>query len=276
MKRSEINRVVRRMERLAAEHGFCLPPFCGWTPEDWTGRGPAYDETRDNLLGWDITDYGTGDFLKTGFTLITLRNGNVKEPDRHPKPYAEKLLILEEGQYSPMHFHWNKMEDIINRGGGSIRIRVYCSTPEEAFGAPTSRSSRTAGPFSSRRGPRSSWTPGRASRSIPTSTTITILRWLLGPARCSWERFPCATTMKTTTGFMRSRAASRRSRRTSRLTGCCVWNIRKQKKFERRSAMELAVKTCTLDMLYEEMLDFCAAQGVSTLEIGTGNWSSAP
>lgn len=40
--------------------------------------------------------------------------------------------------------------------------------------------------------------------------------------------------------------------------------------------MELAVKTCTLDMLYEEMLDFCAAQGVSTLEIGTGNWSSAP
>ena len=66
MKRSEINRVVRRMERLAAEHGFCLPPFCGWTPENWAGRGPAYDETRDNLLGWDITDYGTGGLPQNG------------------------------------------------------------------------------------------------------------------------------------------------------------------------------------------------------------------
>ena len=40
--------------------------------------------------------------------------------------------------------------------------------------------------------------------------------------------------------------------------------------------MRLAVKTCTLDMPYEEMLDFCAEQGVSALEIGTGNWSAAP
>ena len=131
MKRSEINRAIRRMEQLAAEHGFCLPPFCGWTPQDWADKGPEYDEIRHNLLGWDITDYGTGNFLKTGFTLITLRNGNVKAPDRYPKPYAEKLLMLEEGQYSPMHFHWNKMEDIINRGGGTVLIRVYNSTPDE-------------------------------------------------------------------------------------------------------------------------------------------------
>lgn len=133
MKRSEINRAIRRMEALAAERGFHLPPFCGWTPGDWESKGREYDEIRDNLLGWDITDYGTGDFFKTGFTLITLRNGNAKAPERYPKPYAEKLLMLEEGQYSPMHFHWNKMEDIINRGGGSILIRVYRSTADEAF-----------------------------------------------------------------------------------------------------------------------------------------------
>jgi len=30
-----------------------------------------------------------------------------------------------------MHFHWSKMEDIINRGGGNILIRVYNSTPDE-------------------------------------------------------------------------------------------------------------------------------------------------
>ena len=40
--------------------------------------------------------------------------------------------------------------------------------------------------------------------------------------------------------------------------------------------MKLAIKTCTLDMPYEDMLDFCAAQGISGLEIGTGNWSAAP
>lgn len=40
--------------------------------------------------------------------------------------------------------------------------------------------------------------------------------------------------------------------------------------------MKLAIKTCTLDMPYEEMLDFCVAQGVDAIEIGTGNWSSAP
>ena len=47
------------------------------------------------------------------------------------RTYAEKLLYIREGQYSPMHFHWNKMEDIINRGGGTVLIRVYNSTPDE-------------------------------------------------------------------------------------------------------------------------------------------------
>jgi len=40
--------------------------------------------------------------------------------------------------------------------------------------------------------------------------------------------------------------------------------------------MKLAVKTCTLDMPFDEMLDFCAMQGVDALEIATGNWSAAP
>lgn len=42
----------------------------------------------------------------------------------YPKVYAEKLLYMKEGQYSPNHFHWYKTEDIINRGGGNILIRV--------------------------------------------------------------------------------------------------------------------------------------------------------
>jgi D-lyxose ketol-isomerase len=76
------------------------------------------------MLGWDITDYGLGDWDKVGFALITLRNGNQND-DRYEKIYAEKLLMLKEGQISPMHYHWTKSEDIINRGGGTIIIHVY-------------------------------------------------------------------------------------------------------------------------------------------------------
>ena len=38
-----------------------------------------------------------------------------------------------QGQYSPNHFHWYKTEDIINRGGGNILIRVYNSLPDESI-----------------------------------------------------------------------------------------------------------------------------------------------
>ena len=39
--------------------------------------------------------------------------------------------MLKEGQHSPTHFHWVKSEDIINRGGGNVLIRVYNSLPNE-------------------------------------------------------------------------------------------------------------------------------------------------
>lgn len=124
MKRSEINKAIKYMENLAKENGFNLPPFCNWTPEEWTDKGHEYDEIRDNMLGWDITDYGMGDWEKLGFALITLRNGNQNNP-KYKKVYAEKLLMLKEQQHSPMHFHWTKSEDIINRGGGTLIIHVY-------------------------------------------------------------------------------------------------------------------------------------------------------
>lgn len=124
MKRSEINAAIRKMEQLVRANGFHLPPFCGWTPQEWAEKGHEYDEIRDNMLGWDITDYGLEDFEKVGFALITLRNGNQHNP-KYKKVYAEKLLMLREGQHSPMHFHWKKSEDIINRGGGTLIIHVY-------------------------------------------------------------------------------------------------------------------------------------------------------
>ncbi len=131
MKRSEINAALREMEAFIGQYRFALPPFAHFTPDEWKTLGHEYDEIRENMLGWDITDYGSGDFEHYGFSLITIRNGNLKLRDKYKKTYAEKLLYIKEGQYSPMHFHWAKMEDIINRGGGNVLIRVYNSMPDE-------------------------------------------------------------------------------------------------------------------------------------------------
>ncbi|MGI5899495.1 MAG: D-lyxose/D-mannose family sugar isomerase [Christensenellales bacterium] len=124
MKRSQINAAIKRMEKLLEEHRFMLPEFCRWTPQDWSTKGSEYDEIRDNLLGWDVTDYGMGRYEELGLTLITLRNGNTQN-SKYPKTYAEKVIMMDEGQVCPMHFHWNKMEDIINRGGGNVVFVLY-------------------------------------------------------------------------------------------------------------------------------------------------------
>lgn len=123
MKRSTINVIIKDMENLIKEQRFELPPFAKWTLDDWEKAGHEYDEIRDNKLGWDVTDFGLGRFDEVGFTLLTIRNGNQKM-EKYTKTYAEKLLMLNAGQTAPMHFHWNKMEDIINRGGNDVYITV--------------------------------------------------------------------------------------------------------------------------------------------------------
>ena len=40
---------------------------CHHSAGDWQKIGHEYDEVRDCMLGWDITDYGLGDFDKVGF-----------------------------------------------------------------------------------------------------------------------------------------------------------------------------------------------------------------
>ncbi len=132
MKRSEINKIMRDAKDFLEEMKWKLPPFAYWTPEEWETKGEEYNEIRDNMLGWDITDFGFGDFHKIGLFMFTIRNGNFSD-EKYIKPYAEKLLIVEEEQVTPYHFHWSKMEDIINRGGGNLMVKVYNSTEDEQF-----------------------------------------------------------------------------------------------------------------------------------------------
>lgn len=128
MKRSEINKIILENIEFIDKMNFKLPKFAYFTPEEWEEKGSEYDEIRENMLGWDVTDYGHGDFQKIGLFLFTIRNGNINKPW---KSYAEKLLISDEDQYSPMHFHHNKMEDIINRGGGNLIVEVYNATDDD-------------------------------------------------------------------------------------------------------------------------------------------------
>ena len=132
MKRSEINIIMRNAVGFITDMQFKLPPFAFWGKEDWQDKGEEYDELRQNLLGWDITDFGSGDFHNIGLLMFTIRNGNFDNP-KYIKPYAEKLLIVEEGQVTPYHFHHKKMEDIINRGGGNLMMQLYNSDENEQF-----------------------------------------------------------------------------------------------------------------------------------------------
>ena len=131
MKRSEINKALKNLEALCDKYHFLLPPFCHFKPEEWKEKIKDYPEVKDCKLGWDITDFGLGDFDHAGLSLITLRNGSQQMPDKYPKVYAEKIMCLKEGQHCLLHFHWYKTEDIINRGGGNLLIQVYNSLEDE-------------------------------------------------------------------------------------------------------------------------------------------------
>lgn len=122
---------MRKATVFLHDNHFFLPPFAFWTPEDW--RAPDIDCTEivAQQLGWDITDFGSGDFERIGLLLFTLRNGTFDELKKPlGKIYGEKLLIVEPGQITPTHFHHQKMEDIINRGGGNLIVQLWNSTPD--------------------------------------------------------------------------------------------------------------------------------------------------
>jgi D-lyxose ketol-isomerase len=133
MKRSEVNALLRRSLAFCEEMGFHLPPFALFSPGDWAAAGSEYDEIRENQLGWDITDFGQGRFEEVGLVVFTIRNGNPDPASGYAKPYCEKLLIVEESQRTPFHYHVAKMEDIICRAGGDLLIQVHNRAADDAL-----------------------------------------------------------------------------------------------------------------------------------------------
>lgn len=134
MKRSEINAIIRDALEFLDVCKFQLPPFASWSPDDWAAKGTAVAGIVGPRLGWDVTDFGQGDYLNIGLCVFTLRNGVPANLAQHTgKLYAEKVLLVDPKQVTPLHFHRIKMEDIINRGGGKLTVQMYNSTPDEGL-----------------------------------------------------------------------------------------------------------------------------------------------
>jgi len=134
MKRSEINQIIKESELFMNSKCLHLPTWAYWSIDDWNRRKGSWDEIMENQLGWDITDFGSGDFARRGLVLFTLRNeqvGKTIKNGKAAKTYAEKIMVVQENQETPFHFHWNKMEDIINRNGGLLSFELYKSNENE-------------------------------------------------------------------------------------------------------------------------------------------------
>jgi D-lyxose ketol-isomerase len=128
MKRSRINAIMAEAGEMIRAHGFVLPPFAFWTPEEFAARKDIAAHVISARCGWDITDYGAGRFDEMGLFLFTLRNGRLSDLRAgRGMCYAEKLLISRRDQLSPMHTHVIKAEDIINRGGATLVVELYGS-----------------------------------------------------------------------------------------------------------------------------------------------------
>lgn len=134
MQRSRINEIMEQAAELIARQGFVLPPFANWTPDEFRQRKESAARVIAARCGWDITDYGRGDFDNYGLFLFTLRNGRLADLQRGGGMcYAEKLLISRQDQLSPMHTHIIKAEDIINRGGADLVIELYGSDDQGRY-----------------------------------------------------------------------------------------------------------------------------------------------
>lgn len=132
MKRSEINKAIKWAKDLLKEYKINLPVFADWSLQDWKDNKDKVDGIRKTMLGWDVTDYGLDDYKNVGGVLFTVRNGDLNDKSIGV-PYAEKYILLEDGQGLPTHFHYTKTEDIINRAGGILALKLYNAKEDESI-----------------------------------------------------------------------------------------------------------------------------------------------
>lgn len=70
MKRSEINQIMVNAKSIMEKHCFYLPVWANWHLSDWKDNKEKVSQIMDNMLGWDITDFGSGDFEKGDYFCL--------------------------------------------------------------------------------------------------------------------------------------------------------------------------------------------------------------
>lgn len=128
MKRSEINGALEWAKELLKASNVRLPMYAYWKPDVWQANAARLHTVRKVMLGWDITDFGMGDFSKVGAVLYTVRNGSLDDKTAGV-PYCEKYILMKDGQRLPKHYHVMKTEDIINRTGGALQVFLWGIDP---------------------------------------------------------------------------------------------------------------------------------------------------
>ena len=219
MKRSAINSVIRESLGLLEEHKSHLPPFAHWSPDDWRGKWESAKEIVESGLGWDIMDFGMNDFARFGLLLFTIRNGSPQNLEQgRGKLYAEKILVVGPDQVTPLHFHWHKMEDIINRGEADSSSNSTTRRPRRVWPRPRSTSASTVSPGRLRLVVRWCWTTARVLPFGPVATTSSGRRTLRSwPARSPWSMM-----MSTTIAFTSRWSVSRITKRMSSRCAFCA------------------------------------------------------
>lgn len=124
MRRSDVNDIIRAADDFIRSFGVALPPFALWSPAEMRARRAEIGGILTGRLGWDLTDYGSGQFGKTGQVGFALRN---------TQDYAERVMIARHDQHTPLHIHATLARDLVNRGGATLAVKLHAA---DAKGGP--------------------------------------------------------------------------------------------------------------------------------------------
>lgn len=125
MKRSFIDARIDTMLAFCERYGVRLPPFALWREEDYRADGAAAARILEGGLGWNIVEFQPGQFAQAGLSVFTLRMGDWRHLSHgRGRLYAEKVLLAEDGQRTPHHYHIVKTEDVVNRGGAKFVVEL--------------------------------------------------------------------------------------------------------------------------------------------------------
>jgi len=133
MKRTEVDQQIDEAIAFIEKSGITLPHHARWDLETWYQHRDLAEEMRKRAIGWNVIDFGSADFYKTGVVLYTFSNGIFDPATYKPldQAYAHRLFILREGQEIVTEHHLTKIEDIVVFAGAGLNVELHNAGPNE-------------------------------------------------------------------------------------------------------------------------------------------------